>query len=137
MLNKRVPWNLNNNPFQFKSTQDSGQIAIFLSSGITKTGFNINPAGYYMMYYCIHTAPFPVDIPTDSEKIWTVVFKSETITATLQLFCNGVEVLNFVFSDAACTNIVADWRWDEHWLGLNVAEVEIRSGSVSYRSPGN
>ena len=45
---------------------------------------------------CNNWTPFPVSLPTEQDKIWTFT-KTPT---SLKIECNGVEVLDYVFSES-------------------------------------
>jgi len=64
----------------------------------------------YFIYPCTgtNTSTLPVYLPQEQEKIWTF-----TKTATAIIYeCNGVEVLNYVFSDSANESCVAAYSQD-------------------------
>ena len=51
----------------------------------------------YYISYCISSyTNYPVDLPAEQDKIWTI---TKTATA-LKIECNNVEVLNLVYSEA-------------------------------------
>ena len=65
---------------------------------------------YYIGKCTAFLASFPVTVPEEQEKIW-IISKTETV---LKMECNGVEVLNFRFSDSTGTDsdCAGDWSKD-------------------------
>ena len=70
----------------------------------------------------------PTEVPTEEiDKIWTI---SKTAT-TLRIECNGVEVLNYLFSDSSYNDCVPRWGGDI------VDKIKFKSddtASASYRA---
>ena len=59
----------------------------------------------YFIAYCTDMTDLPVQPPDEVDKIWTIR-KTATI---LSIECNGVEVLNYQFSDSSDSRCVSQW----------------------------
>jgi len=63
----------------------------------------------YFIYYCTSSAtPFSVTLPVEQDKVWTI---TKTASA-LKVECNGVEVLNYLFSESTKAECVTKWSKD-------------------------
>ena len=54
--------------------------------------------------------PFPVTLPTATQKTWTITYNYAERRVVIH--CNGVQVVNVVVSDSACTG---DSNWKDYW----------------------
>ena len=85
----------------------------------------------YYINKCIQWTDFPVKPPQEVDKIWTI---RKTITALI-IECNGVEVLNYQFSDSSLNKCVDYWGKDV-WKKIKFSNAE-DTASISYRAkPG-
>ena len=76
--------------------------------------------------YCVTTKLFfPVTPSVEQDKIWTLT-KTDT---GLKIECNGVEVLNYLFSESTLSNCVT--RWSEDVVRIEFATYD--SASDGYR----
>ena len=66
-----------------------------------------NPPQYYIAS-CTYSTPSPVTPPAEQDKIWTI---TKTASAW-KVECNGVEVLNFLFSESTRSICVTTWSQD-------------------------
>ena len=64
----------------------------------------------YKLTNCSYYESFPVTLPTETHKTWTLTYNYTEKRVVLQ--CNGVEVLNVVVSDSVCTGYS---YWREYW----------------------
>ena len=62
----------------------------------------------YAIGYCTGLTSLPVQPPNKVDKMWTI---RKTATA-LNIECNGVEVLNYLFSDSSNSECVTNWGGD-------------------------
>jgi len=85
----------------------------------------------YIIKHCMDGyADFLVSLPSDDKKVWRIT-RSRDVNLKIQIHCNEVEVLNFVFSGDTCD--FSDWGsfWDKE-----VAKIYFRAAdtaSDSYR----
>ena len=66
------------------------------------------PFKYWMGYCQPSWTPLSTQPPDDVDKTWTF---TKTSTAFI-ISCNGVEVLNYVFSDSSESNCASKWSQD-------------------------
>jgi hypothetical protein len=114
-----INYDLEAHPLQIKtdSVVGSGEVVIVKlyaaagSHGSFIAGIKLlfnNPPKYYI-YYCTSSyTPFPVTLPVEQDKVWTI---TETANA-MKVKCNGEEVLNYLFSESADTRCVTKWSQD-------------------------
>ena len=66
----------------------------------------------YRLKYCIPSyTNFPTDLPSETEKVWTITNSRVSDEIRVVIHCNDQEVLNVVLSDTTCS----DSRWSENW----------------------
>ena len=134
----KIPFDLESTPLQIKtnSAANSGdQIYVRTYTGdvsyIGDVAVQFTSPVTYFIAKCIvwsNSLPeLPVQPPDEVEKIWTI---GKTAT-NLSIECNGVEVLNYQFSDSSDTRCVPRWGGDvvEKILFLNYD-----TASDSYRA---
>ena len=135
----RIPFDLESTPLQIKtnSTADSGdkiRVGIgtvddnYLASLIVhffkenKVKFKI---GSCMQWYKF----FPVQPPEEVDKTWRI----RKNTTTLSIDCNGMELLNYQFSDSNESECVPKWGGDVvDWIQFSKDK---DSASDTYKSP--
>ena len=66
-----------------------------------------SPVQFYISY-CTDWTSLPVQPPDVLDKTWTIL----KTTTTLNIKCNGVEVLNYQFSDSGESQCVSQWGGD-------------------------
>ena len=72
---------------------------------ITGFGIKFTSPVMYGLSYCAKDLVLPVQPPDELDKIWTITNTS----TSLIISCNGVELLNFVFSDSNDSKCVPQW----------------------------
>ena len=80
-----------------------------------------SPPRYYLRYCTSNSADLPTDLPTETDKIWTIIL-SRTSDVRLTIYCNNKEVLNVLMSAATCS----DNEWSEMW-SRDVGKIEFIS----------
>eukprot|EP00116_Pleurobrachia_bachei_P006987 sb/3467249/ len=104
-----IPFDLESTPLQIKTDSTAGSkelIKVNTNSGAVFVKFT-SPI-QYGIDYCAGYTTLPVQPPDEVDKIWTI---RKTATA-LSIECNGVEVLNYQFSDGSSSYCVAYWGGD-------------------------
>ena len=153
--NEFVDYNLEKMPLQIKtdSLLGSGDVSrvYFYDSqshyaGAFEIRFDSTPQ-YYIRGCRSHT-DFPTNLPSATDKIWKIALlkSSETINeqvgdessaVRLVVDCNGMEVLNFVFSPSTCP----DNNWISPYLGRHVTRIWFYSRDTAsdyyVSQPGN
>ena len=95
------------------STLGSGDeidVDIYNSQGDYAGSFRISffSTAQYKLYWCTsNNKNFPNNLPTVVDKVWRISL-TKTSGIRLQIYCNDVEVLNFLLSDETCDK--NDWR---------------------------
>ena len=120
---KYIPFDLESTPLQIKTDSTTGsddEINVLLYEAGTKiiAGFYVkfSQTMQYSIRYCSSIAwtDLPTQPPDDVDKIWTF---TKTSTAFI-ISCNGVEVLNYVFSDSSNSDCVPNWSRDVEKIGF-------------------
>jgi len=78
-----------------------------------------------------YTNLFPVDLPAEQTKIWTI---TETAT-TLKIECNEKEVLTYTFSDSTRTTECVP-QWSRDTAGLSFHQNEDTASDMFRAKPG-
>jgi len=114
--NGKIDYDLETHPLQIMTDTAVGsseQVYIFF---LTAAGSYIgsiqltfyNPPKYYILSCASSWTPFPVTLPVEQDKVWTI---TKTASA-IKIECNGEEVLNYLFSESADTLCVTKWSQD-------------------------
>nr|AFK75454.1 putative secretory peptide-44 [Pleurobrachia bachei] len=134
----RITWDLEGTPLQIKTNSSLGsndviKVGIFATDNIYLTYWAVNfssPMQYSIQYCTGDWIDLPVQPPVAVDKVWT--FK-KTDTALI-VTCNDVEVLNYVYADAANGACETESR-----MGGDVVQIVFWSedtASEFYRAPG-
>ena len=118
VLGTVIPFDLESTPLQIKtySTTGSGHYLFVVSThkadgssiGRVLVWFNSPTSIQYYIDDCISWTTLSVQPSDEMYKVWTT---QKTVTA-LSIECNGVEVLNYQFSDSTLPNCVSQWEGD-------------------------
>jgi len=73
---------------------------------------------HYFILHCGDPREFPDNLPTEKDKVWTIAKTSEP---RITIKCNGVEVVNHMFTDCGEYD-----NWDKYWK-QDVAKIQIKS----------
>ena len=129
-----IPFDLESTPLQIKTNSTAGSGEQIVVSTYTADKSNIgavyvkfsSPVKYYISY-CDSWIVLPVQPPDEVNKIWTI---QKTVT-TLNIECNGVEVLNYQFNNSG------ESQCEPKWGGDVVDEIKfgnLDTASDSYRA---
>ena len=120
-------FDLENSPLQIKTKTGSEdhQIRVYFRNAEEDQagGFRVyltSPPKYFFSYCTSHE--FPVDLPTDPDKIWTVTL-IRTSSIKIRIRCNNKEVLNVVLSD----NLCGSSEWSSVWTSGTVKKIVFSS----------
>ena len=130
-----IPFNLQSNFLQIKTNSTTGSNALlwvdlYGSGRVLTPGFGIQFISpiKYEIGYCSNRVELPVQPGEELDKIWSIG-KTDT---TLTIDCNGVEVLNYKFSDSSDSNCAVAWE------GAVTTGIQFHpswdSASISYRA---
>eukprot|EP00116_Pleurobrachia_bachei_P008162 sb/3468424/ len=131
-----LPWDLEGTPLQIKTNSTLGSNE-FIRVGLYDTNSTLigtvnvrftSPMEYFIGR-CFYYTDLPVQPPVEVEKIWTIT-KTNT---TLNITCNNVEVVNYLFADSS------DARCVPLYGGDVVEEIRFNNADTAsdfYRAPG-
>ena len=94
------------------------------------------PIKYYIVYCMdggIGYIPFPVTLPSETQKTWTITYNYTE--KRLVLHCNGVQVLNVLLT-SACTRIDVNWRdwWENKPTQIEFPSTDTASDNYCFSS---
>ena len=106
----KIDYDLEQHPLQIKTDTEIGSHAMMVVELLEAddsyiSNFRVkfsDPPTYYLSYYTFPYTFFPISLPTEQDKTWTI---SKTPTR-LEIWCNGVEVLEYVFSESGESDCV-------------------------------
>ena len=116
MRNNTISFDLESTPLQIKTDSITGSGEWIAVTAHTEDESYIggvwvqfsSPVQYFIDYCTSPWTSLPVQPPDEEDKTWTI---RKTAT-TLSIECNGVEVLNYQFSDSSNGNCVSKWGGD-------------------------
>ena len=66
-----------------------------------------SPPKYKLPWCSTSNTEFLIDLPPETDKIWTIIHTRTSDETGIAVHCNNVEVLNVVISDTTCSD--SDW----------------------------
>ena len=94
------------------------------------------PIKYWIAFCTEYYKPFPVTLPTATQKAWTITYNYTEKRVVLH--CNGVQVAEVVISDSVCTrwNTNSDYRdyWERKPTQINFLSTDTASDSYCISS---
>ena len=114
----KIDFNLENFPLQIKTDSEVGsdeesRVRFYDSQEDLIGGiylyFESTPQ-YYISYCSSSHVDIP-NLPSETEKVWTITFTRTSDVVTLVVHCNEVEVINVVISDSICKSGFAATHW--------------------------
>ena len=75
----------------------------------------------YFVRGCTYWTDFPTDlnIPSETDKVWTIFLSRTSEVRRMVVFCNEVEILNMVMSESNCKYK----KWEEQWIQRDVTRI--------------
>ncbi|KAL5255495.1 hypothetical protein ACHWQZ_G010913 [Mnemiopsis leidyi] len=136
----KINYDLENSPLQIKTDSVEGsdekvRVYFFNVQDYDAGGVNLifSSPPQYRLRDCSTTSSytnFPTDIPTETNKVWTLTLSRVSGEIRVVITCNTVEVLNAVLSSTTCS--VSDWS--TYW-SRDVEMIRFSSdASVYYRA---
>ena len=135
----KLNYDLENSPLQIKTNSEVGsneEVRIrFLNDGETLVGgisiFMTSPP-QCSIWYCSNGLTFSTELPSGTDKIWTISL-TRTTSVRIVIYCNDVEVFNFVPSDSTC----GFTSWNSYWT-REVGKIEFGTFNTAadYYRPG-
>ena len=114
----KINFDLENYPLQIKTDSEVGSDeelrVMFYDSQEDLIGgiflyFESTPQ-YYISYCSSSHVDIP-NLPSETEKVWTITFTRTSDVVTLVLHCNEVEVFKVVISNSICKSDYAATHW--------------------------
>ena len=136
----KINYDLENNPLQIKTNSEVGsneeaKIKFFSAQEEYAGGISLiyKSPPLYNIWHCSPSIEFLTELPSDTDKIWTISLKRST-SLIIVIHCNDVEVLNIVLSDTSCSN---DHEWSTYWT-REVEKIEFATFNTAadYYRPG-
>ena len=134
----KINYDLENSPLQIKTDSEDRIYVHFHSAekdyvSAISLWPNWSPPKYQLFSCSTSTTRFPTDLPSETDKVWTITKSSVSGAPRLVIHCNGKEVLNVVMSDSTC----GDYKWSTHWT-QDVDQLEFDSSEIAsdYYRPG-
>ena len=114
----KIDFDLENYPLQIKTDSEVGSDdeirVMFYDSQEDLIGgiflYFTSPAQYYISHCSSSHVDIP-NLPSETEKVWTITFTRTSDVVTLMVHCNEVEVFNVVISDTICKSGYATTHW--------------------------
>ena len=79
-------------------------------AGLVSLYFRSSPQ--YNFGYCSSSQTnFPTDLPSETDKVWTISLKRTPVEIRVLVNCNNEEVLNVVLSETECS----ESDWNTYW----------------------
>ena len=112
-----IEYDLEENPLQIKtdSVVGSGELVLVVlytdqEEYISDIRLDLSSSATpkYKIQPCTPPTIFPVDLPVEQDKIWTI---TKTATA-LKIECNDVEVVDYLYSDSSDSRCVTRFSQD-------------------------
>ena len=113
-----IYYDLENSPLQIKTDSEVGRnerVIVSFYSGSSWTGgvylFFSSPPQYQLPRCSSSYTNFPTDLPSETEKVWTITKSKVSDEIRVIIHCHDKEVLNVVLSDTTCSKS----SWSERW----------------------
>ena len=133
-----INFDLENSPLQIKTDSVVGskeEMQVLFYSGFSGAGdvdLRFSSPPQYRLYYCDNSwTNFPTDLPSETEKVWTITNSRVSGEIRVVIHCNDKEVLNVVLSDTTCSYS----RWSERW-SRDVDMIRFFDTASDYYRPG-
>ena len=126
-----INYDLENSPLQIRTntiTKEGSSVRIevlfhpendeTLAGGVTL--FFGSPV--YLLSQCTSNTKIPKELPTETDKVWTISLTRTSTEIRVVVICNDNEVLNIVLSDTTCSS--SSWKY--YW-SKEVKRIKFRS----------
>ena len=113
----KINFDLENSPLQIKTNSVVGskeRVHVWFYSGSSWVGgvyLRFTSPPKYEISSCTSLTNFPTDLPSETDKVWTITLSRVSGEIRVVIHCNSKKVLNVVLSDTTCS----DSRWSENW----------------------
>ena len=114
-----IHYDLQNSPLHIRTNSVVGsddQVQMFFYSPEVQLAggveFKFTSPPQYQIVWCTALTDFPTELPSETEKVWTIALAKASEGTRVVVNCNNKEVLNMVLSDATCSS---DKSWRKNW----------------------
>ena len=125
-----INFDLENSPLQIKTDSEVGsneEVSVGFFSRYSYTGgvvLSFSSPPRYQLLKCTSLTNFTTNLPSETDKVWTITKSKVSGEIRVVIHCNDKEVLNVVMSDTMCSYS----RWSDYW-GTDVDEIHFSSWS--------
>ena len=128
-----MDFDLENYPLQIKTDSEVGSDeelrVMFHDDGQNLIGgiyLYLKSTPQYFFGYCSSSkVDIPNDLPSETERLWTITFKRISDVVTLVAHCNEVEVFNVVISGTVCSKSY----WSAYWSRKPASKISFLSST--------
>ena len=115
----KINYDLENSPLQIRTNSKAGsnekmKVTLYTASGSYAGAILLYFSSFpeYSISQCTSKTNFPTDLPSETDKVWTISLKKTSSEIRVVVSCNEKEVLNLELSDTVCSH---DSYWNNHW----------------------
>ena len=126
----KIDYDLENSPLEIRTNSATGSgdklnLDFYNNQNKIAGGFIVDfwSSPKYELYYCTSSSTnFPVDLPSDDDKVWKINLDRTSGVARVVIHCNGMEVLNVEPSEKTCdlTSWSNVWSRDVEKIEFNI-----------------
>ena len=129
-----IDHDLENSPLQIKTNSEVGSneavvLWFYTAQQVYAGGIYLYfcSSPQYWLYYCSTSfTKFPTDLPSETDKVWTITLTRSSGKKRVVIHCNDKEVLNVVFSNTTCS----DSMWSNIW-SRDVKKIEFDTSDTA------
>ena len=112
----KINYDLENSPLQIKTDNEGNTTLVHFYSAqedhVSAISLYLWSPPEYRLFSCSTSSTlFPTDLPSETDKIWTITKSSVSGAPRVVIHCNGKEILNVVMSNTTCS----DESWSTRW----------------------
>ena len=114
-----IDYDLENSPLQIRTNSEVGSNEkvrmTFLTAAYNSVGelwLTFGSPPQYTLTRCTGDINFPIDLPSETDKVWTISLTRNSGEIRVVVHCNNKEVVNVVLSDTVCTSFD---QWNTYW----------------------
>ena len=114
-----IDHDLENSPLQIKTNSEVGsneqvRLSFYTAQQYLAGGIYLYFSSFlkFKLFGCSNSyTNFPTDLPSETDKVWTITLTRSSGKKRVVIHCNDKEVLNVVLSNTTCS----DSRWSTYW----------------------
>ena len=134
----KINYDLENSPLQIKTDSEGSTMLVHFYSAQDGYASAISlylwsPPQYQLHMCSTSSTQFPTEVPSETDKVWTITKSSVSGAPQVVIHCNDKEVLNVV-SNTTCSNESWSTGWTRDVDQLNFAH--LADSASDYYRPG-